>query len=413
MWKLKDYAEMATRTTTREAVVHGQVNRLLAHNISLVRISEHADSCPQCAPYQGRLIDLSGQITEWQGEAVASGPLPPIHPRCVAPGTVVSGSGIYGGFRSMYRGDLMYLTTAGGERLAVTPNHPVMTGAGWLPAGELRQGFHIACATEGGRFAKYEHLHDVPSLVEDVFDALGSSGGRTSVTAAGHDFHGDARHFQGEVDVVFANRGLLDELNAEAAEKFRENVFVGADMHEAVLVGGRAGDEMLGASLATSGCCVSCGGGLRSNSDTVAGKVFPHRPGGHVRVDGEVVQSLPGEVAGGISFNVWDRGLPGGGHPELFGACADLYPEALKLGAYANGARAELAGAVREGRAVGVHLDELVEVDRRFYSGHVFDLSAIDGNYCANTLIVSNCRHTIGGVSVRVEAVRQQLLGAA
>jgi hypothetical protein len=82
MWKLKDYAEMATRTTTREAVVHGQVNRLLAHGVSLVRISEHADSCPQCQPFQGRLIDLSGTITEFQGEAVADGPLPPIHPRC-------------------------------------------------------------------------------------------------------------------------------------------------------------------------------------------------------------------------------------------------------------------------------------------------------------------------------------------
>lgn len=81
-WKLASYTEMAVRTTTREAVVQGQVNRLAAHGINLVRVSTHGSDCDVCGPFEGRLIDLAGSMTEFQGEAVASGPLPPFHPNC-------------------------------------------------------------------------------------------------------------------------------------------------------------------------------------------------------------------------------------------------------------------------------------------------------------------------------------------
>jgi len=81
-WKLADYADMAIRTTTREAVVNGQVNRLMAHGVTLARVSSHASSCSVCQPFENRLIDLTGTITEYEGQPVSSGPLPPFHPRC-------------------------------------------------------------------------------------------------------------------------------------------------------------------------------------------------------------------------------------------------------------------------------------------------------------------------------------------
>jgi len=81
-WRLETYARMAVRTTTREAVVQGQVNRLITHGVSLVRISSHASSCDVCGPYENRLIDLTGTLTVWEGEPVAAGPLPPLHPNC-------------------------------------------------------------------------------------------------------------------------------------------------------------------------------------------------------------------------------------------------------------------------------------------------------------------------------------------
>jgi len=82
-WSLGRYSEMAVRTTTRQAVVAGQVNRLASHGINLVEVSAHASPCKICAPMEGRLIDLTGQMTEYRGQPVSSDtPLPPFHPNC-------------------------------------------------------------------------------------------------------------------------------------------------------------------------------------------------------------------------------------------------------------------------------------------------------------------------------------------
>lgn len=83
-WALDTYSEMVVRTTTREAVVQGQVLRMASHGVNVARVSMHASACKICQPYEGRLISLDGSVTEFQGVAVgdASVPLPPYHPNC-------------------------------------------------------------------------------------------------------------------------------------------------------------------------------------------------------------------------------------------------------------------------------------------------------------------------------------------
>jgi hypothetical protein len=83
-WSLETYANMATRTVTREAVVQGAVARMVSHGIAIGRISTHPGACEICVPFQGTLVDLAESgITEWKGEAVSStGELPPYHPNC-------------------------------------------------------------------------------------------------------------------------------------------------------------------------------------------------------------------------------------------------------------------------------------------------------------------------------------------
>lgn len=82
-WPLDAYSKMATRTVTREAVVHGAMARMVSHGISIARVSTHADSCDICAPYQGTLVSLGGEASEWKGEAVSDGgEIPPFHPNC-------------------------------------------------------------------------------------------------------------------------------------------------------------------------------------------------------------------------------------------------------------------------------------------------------------------------------------------
>lgn len=83
-WSLDTYSEMVVRTTTREAVVQGQVQAMADAGVNLARISQHASSCAICRPFEGRLVSLDGSTTEFQGQSVAdtSIGLPPYHPNC-------------------------------------------------------------------------------------------------------------------------------------------------------------------------------------------------------------------------------------------------------------------------------------------------------------------------------------------
>lgn len=86
-WTLGQYAQMAVRTVTREAVVQGAVTRMASHGVTLARVSTSAKACPLCLPYENRLVSLDGSTDSWDGEpAFDLGALPnggpPFHPNC-------------------------------------------------------------------------------------------------------------------------------------------------------------------------------------------------------------------------------------------------------------------------------------------------------------------------------------------
>lgn len=78
-WKLDTYAAMVVRTTTREAMSRGMANRLIDHGRHLVTISEHANSCPICKPYEGKTFTLT---EEGEPGHPRLDHLPPFHPNC-------------------------------------------------------------------------------------------------------------------------------------------------------------------------------------------------------------------------------------------------------------------------------------------------------------------------------------------
>lgn len=81
-WGIDRYAMMVVRTTTREAVVQGAMDRMASHGIDLARVLVSPSACQVCQPYSGRLIDLAGNGRDYQGEPVMTGPPPPYHPNC-------------------------------------------------------------------------------------------------------------------------------------------------------------------------------------------------------------------------------------------------------------------------------------------------------------------------------------------
>lgn len=59
-WGLPEYAEMATRTGMMLSMLAGYTQEALAHGEDLVIISDHYDECPLCAPWERKVLSLTG-----------------------------------------------------------------------------------------------------------------------------------------------------------------------------------------------------------------------------------------------------------------------------------------------------------------------------------------------------------------
>jgi minor capsid protein 2/ADP-ribosyltransferase exoenzyme len=57
-WRLSSYAEMMTRTNAARAAVQGQTDRLTGIGVDLVIVSDHAQECKLCRPFEGKVLTL-------------------------------------------------------------------------------------------------------------------------------------------------------------------------------------------------------------------------------------------------------------------------------------------------------------------------------------------------------------------
>lgn len=60
-WGLDTYSEMAIRTGTNNALVDAHTAELVEVGLDLVIVSSHANPAPQCAPYERRVLSLTGE----------------------------------------------------------------------------------------------------------------------------------------------------------------------------------------------------------------------------------------------------------------------------------------------------------------------------------------------------------------
>jgi hypothetical protein len=102
----------------------------------------------------------------------------------------VSTGALHRTFRRHYRGTVVDVDLSSGHRLTGTPNHPVLTDAGWKPLHLLKEGDYLLSGTwlKSALGTAYDFDH-VEARLEEV---VGAFTGRTATrpTSAG-DFHGD------------------------------------------------------------------------------------------------------------------------------------------------------------------------------------------------------------------------------
>lgn len=377
---------------------------------------------------------------------------PPLHINCILGDShVLARSGITGASKRWFDGEVIVFKTASGRELTCTPNHPVLTDHGWVPARLLNVGSHVVC--DGGR--EWEAVgrgdgEDTPALMHKVAEAFLRDGGMLTmpVPVAPEDFHGDGGGSEVAVvrsdcflgyggdapvcehggqfhllvgpvrDVLLSGLGTLALFLERARTAARSFVGRCGDALDVFRSGSRHPSGLLLASVANVDTVLleQPGNDARGHPEVFgnpsrAHPVLVHRDRGSDRDFGPAVVANTytrlvqdagnhfvgdseafGDRRGGLAAQVagYDRGPVARG--ELVPVPA--YRHAAFLEPVSDGlhADAELARDICGGSTGPVFLDDVIDVQVQTVSDHVYNLETGAGFYAANGIITHNCR---------------------
>jgi hypothetical protein len=284
-------------------------------------------------------------------------------------------------FRRHYHGDILLIATASGKQVRCTPNHPILTARGWLPAKEIRPKAEVLYSIEGdGLCVRCQDEVGVPPTLAQLADAAfePSRGHVLRVAASRADFHGDGARGDGQVDVADLDAHLVHGVETSLGQHLgnlllgRPDVGLGVGLHGAANQGhGLGAHERIDMAAQL---------GLAVLEDLVDRRLaVPHGFG-----DGDRLHAFSEQLEHLVAH------LSGEGE-GLAANRLSTDADSLKGGRDGGRRHAEVA-CQRCGRfTVAVSADDVVEVRGQFHSGHVFNLQTTSGFYSANGIVAHNC----------------------
>lgn len=277
---------------------------------------------------------------------------PPAHVRCL-PGDshVLPVGGVTAGSERWFEGDVVTIETDE-NLLTVTPNHPILSDAGWIPAGDLAKDVNVF----GSLKRDWESLlvgsdeDYMVSSIEDVFGSLDLEGFRMPVTAP--DFHNDGAN--SDVAVIRPNRKVLSGVGIAQPPEHTDQIpfFVRDIVSQVTFPGLSPGAPFLERNLTTPGGFMGGGDLMRP---LACGHVSP---------------------LGALGFGL------GAGFDTSFNQAT-------------SESTATNASLFREfvlAFPFDITKQKVVEVRNHYFSGHVYNLQTGSGVYLADGIITHNCR---------------------
>lgn len=253
-------------------------------------------------------------------------------------------------------GKFVRLVTARGHDLTVTPNHPILTERGYVPAESIRHGEYLIATG----LPPAPEIEDGPPSIEQVHRAAQEAGTARRVRGSRVDFHGDGT--EAEVEVVRPDRDLLLEGDAARIREGLESVLVRLDRGAGTLPRSRRAERRDRARARRDG---------RSNS----------RAAGLVGSRSASTAHLWGQTGGGQTVGLADR--------------PDLQPESLEAAYDQRAADAEVARHLEHALALGMTPCEVIQVEHYEGTHDVFNLQTSDAWYVGNGVAQHNCRCTV------------------
>lgn len=284
----------------------------------------------------------------------ANGPVEEIV-NCFPGDTIVSGRFV-AGMRMLYRGPMRKFRTASGQTLSVTPNHPIATARGWVRAGDLSQGDSVL-VYPGGREIMHtaldgtpNNIKNAPTKIDEIFMAFGRMGAK-KISRAANQFYGDAKFGDGDIEIVTANRELLNPVDGNGGFRFISS----------------SAPEIFHHGSGSSDFSLKRIGGTSAPSPRSAALALN---GGPVALDDRPLQEFS------------------------FGPASYLDADICKLSSDGAAANSAVIAQLLHRFPGRVAVDEIVDVSDYEFSGHVYDLQSVSGVIVANNsgIITSNCR---------------------
>lgn len=267
---------------------------------------------------------------------------------CVAPWMKVEAAGIDHASRRWYTGKLVQITTLSGNQIAVTPDHKVLTGDGWISAESVRQGdylFRVNTADAVRAPQINQHPANIGQIVDALFDRSPQK-----VRAVNGRMNLEGYTSNGDIDVVRPDRKLAVDLKP-ASKGLRQLLLETTDRRLLHVLGlGHPGECLLAAGHTLERCDYS-GNPLVANFSWFLGRTY------------DAGLTMP-------SYRYTSQ-------PKmaLHGSLIDTQPKSQ--------ATQTLTGSVTP--------DDVVSIKIISWSGHVYDLSTRGGWFTANNLIIHNC----------------------
>lgn len=150
-------------------------------------------------------FDVGGQLLRIPGDTSQGASLGNVI-NCLHPESVVDASNIKALTRRYYKGVMIRIELPSGDKLTVTPNHPILTVDGWVFAKDINKGDRVLGCFDGDRNKKGLNVENVKSTIEQEFNSFCKLGIVMRISCAIVNFHGEIPDH--DIDIVNAN-GLL------------------------------------------------------------------------------------------------------------------------------------------------------------------------------------------------------------
>jgi hypothetical protein len=339
-------------------------------------------------------FDVGGESAAYPGDPDLSDAMAA---NCVAPWVPVSGLQT-AAMESRWQGDLVYVVTAGGQELAATPDHPVLTRLGWLAIGSLQPGDDVLCTAEVRSVARTSpDVADGHPTAQEALTAVSVAAGMPKrVGRLVVDFYGDEVPYR-YVDVHGPHRPLALGLYAEQLEELGHLMVPVA--HGEVRVADHP-SALIRALHPDKGSLVARAAEHSEVSQTGHDDVAPDAEICGHGLDGPLfVIETPdlGEEVGAAIFRRSADGQPcvsetGSDHrlpnPEVAAETGDTLTSLVA----GYDVRSDGVPLVSPVTPDGFAFHAVTSITRLPYSGNVVDITTPAGLYSAGGIVVHNCR---------------------